>query len=182
MHFIVIFKNRDSQFFSVARERILDPNDDDATMDLFKLNFLYEEYFDSSRDDKVTAFCEGMKLEAIDPLNLSSICVATVMEVLKFGYMMIRIDSYAADVTGADWFCYHEKSPCIFPVGFCKANGIPLTQPHGYNRNNFNWNSYLAETKSTPAMDQVFHKFSTNHGFKVNIMSLFEHMRCDSNF
>lgn len=154
---------------NLARERILDPNDDDATMDLFKLNFLYEEYFDSTRDDKVTAFCEGMKLEAIDPLNLSSICVATVMEVLKFGYMMIRIDSYAPDVTGSDWFCYHEKSPCIFPVGFCKANGIQLTPPHGYTTSNFNWNTYLAETKSIPAMDQVFHRFSSNHGFKVGM-------------
>lgn len=153
----------------MARERILDPNDDDATMDLFKLNFLYEEYFDSSRDDKVTAFCEGMKLEAIDPLNLSSICVATVMEVLKFGYMMIRIDSYAPDATGSDWFCYHEKSPCIFPVGFCKANGIPLTPPNGYNRGTFSWNTYLAEKKAVPAMDQVFHRFSANHGFKVSL-------------
>lgn len=143
-------------------------------MDLFKLNFLYEEYFDSSLDDKVTAFCEGMKLEAIDPLNLSSICVATVMEVLKFGYMMIRIDSYTPDATGSDWFCYHEKSPCIFPVGFCKASGIPLTPPNGYGVNNFNWNAYLAESKSIPAMDQVFHRFSANHGFKVsqNILKL----------
>lgn len=136
-------------------------------MDLFKLNFMYEEYFDSSRDDKVTAFCEGMKLEAIDPLNLSSICVATVMEVLKFGYMMIRIDSYAPDVTGSDWFCYHEKSPCIFPVGFCKANNIPLTPPNGY-KPNFNWSTYLAEKKSIPAMDQVFHRFATNNGFRVS--------------
>lgn len=87
-------------FILVAREQILDPNEDDATMDLFKLNFLYEDYF---LDDKVTGFKEGMKLEAIDPLNLSSICVATVMEVLKFGYIMIRIDSYDPDMTGADW-------------------------------------------------------------------------------
>ena len=119
----------------------------------------------------MTAFCEVMKLEAIDPLNLSSICVATVMEVLKFGYMMIRIDSYAATTTGSDWFCYHEKSPCIFPVGFCKAHGIPLTPPHGYSTSTFNWNTYLAETKSIPAMDQVFHRFSSNHGFKVRSLS-----------
>jgi hypothetical protein len=25
------------------------------------------------------------------------------MDVLKFGYMMIRIDSYDIDATGADW-------------------------------------------------------------------------------
>lgn len=144
-------------------------------MDLFKLNFLYEEYFDSSCDDKVTAFCEGMKLEAIDPLNLSSICVATVMEVLKFGYMMIRIDSYEPDATGSDWFCYHEKSPCIFPVGFCKTNEIPLTPPNSYNRHpnrkEFNWENYLFETKSIAADDQVFHQFSTNHGFQVKIVA-----------
>lgn len=36
-----------------------------------------------------SAFAVGMKLEAIDPLNLSTICVATVMKVLKDGYLMI---------------------------------------------------------------------------------------------
>lgn len=41
-----------------------------------------------------------MKLEAIDPLNLSSICVATVMDVLNYGYIMIRIDTYDSDLTG----------------------------------------------------------------------------------
>lgn len=29
-------------------------------------------------------FTEGMKLEAIDPLNLSAICVATVMKVMIY--------------------------------------------------------------------------------------------------
>lgn len=50
-----------------------------------------------------------MKLEAIDPLNLSSICVATVMDVLNYGYIMIRIDTYESDVSGtgivpSEWF------------------------------------------------------------------------------
>lgn len=30
-----------------------------------------------------------MKLESVDPLNLASICVATIMKVLKDGYLMI---------------------------------------------------------------------------------------------
>lgn len=64
------------------------------------MNFAFEEYY---LGGKVTSFREGMKLEAIDPLNLSSICVATVMAVLKYGYMMIRIDSYDPDQSGADW-------------------------------------------------------------------------------
>lgn len=139
-------------------------------MDLFKLNFLYEDYF---LDDKVTLFHGGMKLEAIDPLNLSSICVATVMEVLKFGYIMIRIDSYDPVMSGADWFCYHEKSPCIFPVGFCKANNIPLTPPKGYNSHTFNWAYYLRNTESVAATEEVFHRFPTNHGFKVIVIREF---------
>lgn len=82
-----------------GREQALEIHEDDATMDLFKMNFTFEEYF---LDGKTSGFVTGMKLEAVDPLNLSSICVATVMEVLKFGYVMIRIDSYDPDVTGAD--------------------------------------------------------------------------------
>lgn len=73
-----------------------------------------------------------MKLEAIDPLNLSAVCAATVMQILNEGYMMIRIDCYPADASGADWFCYHQRSPCIFPVGFASANNIPLVPPQGY--------------------------------------------------
>uniref|UniRef100_A0A8C7JDC2 Mbt domain containing 1 n=1 Tax=Oncorhynchus kisutch TaxID=8019 RepID=A0A8C7JDC2_ONCKI len=73
-------------------------------------------------------FKDGMKLEAIDPLNLSAICVATVRKVLADGYLMIAIDgSEAAD--GSDWFCYHSTSPSIFPAGFCGINNIELTPP-----------------------------------------------------
>lgn len=39
-------------------------------------------------------FTVGMKLEAIDPLNLSTICVASIMKVLKDGYLMIG-ESYS---------------------------------------------------------------------------------------
>uniref|UniRef100_A0A8C6NYR2 Mbt domain containing 1 n=1 Tax=Nothobranchius furzeri TaxID=105023 RepID=A0A8C6NYR2_NOTFU len=75
-------------------------------------------------------FEDGMKLEAIDPLNLSAICVATVRKVLADGYLMIGIDgSEAAD--GSDWFCYHSTSPSIFPAGFCEINSIDLTPPRG---------------------------------------------------
>lgn len=104
-------------------------------------------------------FRDGMKLEAIDPLNLSAICVATVrkvssdqfpplsgaaeplplnsappptsgLQVLADGYLMIGIDGSEA-VDGSDWFCYHSTSPSIFPVGFCEINNIELTPPRG---------------------------------------------------
>lgn len=75
-------------------------------------------------------FQVGMKLEAIDPLQLSSICVATVRKVLKNNYLMIGIDG-SAQTDGSDWFCYHASSPCIFPSGFCKVNNLELTTPDG---------------------------------------------------
>lgn len=103
-------------------------------------------------------FKDGMKLEAIDPLNLSAICVATVrkvracqtlcacypslslsrhphsslsaVQVLADGYLMIGIDGSEA-VDGSDWFCYHGTSPSIFPAGFCEINSIELTPPRG---------------------------------------------------
>lgn len=83
-----------------VNDEIFQPQENDSTVDLFKMNFSFEDYYLGGR---VTGFVKGMKLEAIDPLNLSSICVATVMEVLNFGYMMIRIDSYDPDENGADW-------------------------------------------------------------------------------
>lgn len=126
------------------------------------MNFSFEEHY---LEERKQGFLEGMKLEAIDPLNLSSICVATVMAVLKFGYMMIRIDTYDPDVTGADWFCYHEKSPCIFPVGFCEANNIQLTPPKDYTPDTFNWNEYLRETNSPAASHNLFAREIPKHGF-----------------
>ncbi|XP_078461372.1 MBT domain-containing protein 1 isoform X1 [Lampetra planeri] len=117
---------------------------------------------------KQECFREGMKLEAIDPLNLSSICVATVRKVLGDSFLMIGIDgSEAAD--GTDWFCYHSMSPSIFPVGFCEINQIELASPRGYNRTPFNWFEYLRETSSPAAPVSLFNKEIPNHGFRVGM-------------
>ncbi|XP_015275849.1 PREDICTED: MBT domain-containing protein 1 [Gekko japonicus] len=111
-------------------------------------------------------FKEGMKLEAIDPLNLSAICVATIRKVLADGYLMIGIDgSEAAD--GSDWFCYHATSPSIFPVGFCEINMIELTPPRGYAKLPFKWFDYLREMGSVAAPVKLFNKEVPNHGFHV---------------
>lgn len=135
-------------------------DDDDATDELFT------PFQVGSLDPSTEGgFCIGMKLEAIDPLNLSSICVATVMNVLRHGYIMIRIDTYESDMTGADWFCYHVKSPCIFPVGFCEKYAIPLTPPKSYDANTFAWRTYLTETKNVAAVPDLFINYIPLHGF-----------------
>lgn len=133
--------------------RTFDP--DDATWDLFM------PVRNPPTDMK---FKVGMKLEAIDPLNLSTVCVATVTRVLRNNYLMIGIDGMMA-ANGSDWFCYHASSPCIFPVGFCELNNITLTPPRGY-RGEFKWSEYLKQTKSTAAPVGLFKKEIPDHGFK----------------
>ncbi|KAG6928084.1 L3MBTL2 polycomb repressive complex 1 subunit [Chelydra serpentina] len=113
-------------------------------------------------------FEEGMKLEAIDPLNLGNICVATVCKVLLDGYLMIGIDG-AASADGPDWFCYHASSHAIFPVNFCQKNNIDLTPPKGYDAKNFNWTSYLEKTRSKAVPVRLFNMDCPNHGFKAGM-------------
>ncbi|XP_071318568.1 lethal(3)malignant brain tumor-like protein 2 isoform X5 [Trachinotus anak] len=113
-------------------------------------------------------FEEGMKLEAIDPLNLGSICVATVHKVLLDGYLMVGIDGVESN-NGSDWFCYHAASHAILPVDFCKKNNIPLTVPQGYDSQTFTWEKYLGETKAKAAPARLFNTDYQGHGFSVNM-------------
>lgn len=163
---------------SAAHTGVIDYEEDDATVDLFKMNFSYDEYYTGkgALDAPGTVgvrrprkFREGMKLEAIDPLNPSSICVASVMSVLKFGYLMIRIDVYEPLVYGDDWFCYHESSPYIFPVGFCQQNQLELTPPKGYDSRTFVWEMYLRDTRSIAATASLFDREVPRHNFEVGM-------------
>ncbi|XP_037587925.1 lethal(3)malignant brain tumor-like protein 2 [Cebus imitator] len=113
-------------------------------------------------------FEEGMKLEAIDPLNLGNICVATVCKVLLDGYLMICVDG-GPSTDGSDWFCYHASSHAIFPANFCQKNDIELTPPKGYEAQTFHWENYLEKTKSKAAPSRLFNMDCPNHGFKVGM-------------
>uniref|UniRef100_A0A8D0AWA5 L3MBTL histone methyl-lysine binding protein 2 n=1 Tax=Sander lucioperca TaxID=283035 RepID=A0A8D0AWA5_SANLU len=111
-------------------------------------------------------FEEGMKLEAIDPLNLGSICVATIHKVLLDGYLMVGIDGTTSN-NGSDWFCYHASSHAILPVNFCKKNFIPLTVPLGKSKR-ASIPSPLQLTALTPA-DFIFLQDYPGHGFSPNM-------------
>ncbi|XP_004625810.1 lethal(3)malignant brain tumor-like protein 2 [Octodon degus] len=113
-------------------------------------------------------FEEGMKLEAIDPLNLGNICVATICKVLLDGYLMICVDG-GPSTDGSDWFCYHASSHAIFPATFCQKNDIELMPPKGYESQTFNWQTYLEKTKSKAAPARLFNMDCPNHGFKVGM-------------
>ncbi|XP_035998348.1 lethal(3)malignant brain tumor-like protein 2 isoform X1 [Fundulus heteroclitus] len=113
-------------------------------------------------------FEEGMKLEAIDPLNLGNICVATVHKVLLDGYLMVGIDGTETN-NGSDWFCYHASSHAILPINFCKRNDITLTVPQGFDPQNFTWDKYLQETKAKAAPARLFNTDNPGHGFSPNM-------------
>merc|ERR1739838_13464 len=107
----------------------------------------------------------GMKLEAIDPLKLSNICVATIAHVLDDGYVMIGIDG-TDDIENDKCFCHHRSSDSIFPAGFCKKNEIKLTLPNGYE-NGFDWDEYNAEKSAHSAPEEMFSdKVTVCHGFR----------------
>lgn len=158
-----------SKMVSLENGGKIEYDEDDATVDLFKMNFTYDEYRLEASGTRRTMFRRGMKLEAIDPLNPSSICVASVMSVLKYGYLMIRIDVYEPLVYGDDWFCYHETSPYIFPVGFCAENDLDLTPPKGYDAHSFNWDGYLNSTRSVAATPNMFKRDVPRHNFQLGM-------------
>lgn len=130
-------------------EQMIEACPDDSIIDLFRMNFTFEEYY---MEDRPKSFETGMRLEAVDPLNLSSICVATVTAVLKFGYLMVRIDSYEL----AEGFCFHERSPYIFWPGFCAEYGITVAPPIDHLSGDFIWNEYLTRTGTVPADRSLF--------------------------
>ncbi|KAH9495238.1 MBT domain-containing protein 1 [Bulinus truncatus] len=148
-----------------------------VTMQKYVPNDATPDMFPKCRDPPhCLSFQVGMKLEAIDPLNLSAICVATVMKVLRNNYLMIGIDGSMAE-NGSDWFCYHATSPCIFPVGFCEINNLELTPPRG-TKGPFKWFDYLKQTRSMAAPVKLFDKDIPKHGFrpgmKVEAVDLME--------
>ncbi|XP_064179881.1 lethal(3)malignant brain tumor-like protein 2 isoform X2 [Anguilla rostrata] len=106
----------------------------------------------------------GMKLEAIDPLNLGNICVASVRKVLLDGYLMVGIDGVEIGDC-SDWFCYHASSHAILPTGYCHKNKIPLTLPPGYDQVTFTWDKYLEETGTVAAPARLFQTDCPGHGF-----------------
>ncbi|KAK2715445.1 MBT domain-containing protein 1-like [Artemia franciscana] len=133
--------------------------EDDAPFDLFQTH-----PFHSKQD----SFKEGMKLEVIDPLNLKEICAATICQVLKDGYIVIRVDSYEDDKP-TNRFCFHITNFNLFYVGFCEENGITINPPYGYKKGNFRWTNYLKNTHSKPVTKDMIQREEHPHDFVIGM-------------
>lgn len=89
-------------------------------------------FFQSDSFPKPHEFTTGMKLEAVNPKDPSSICAATVSQVANEIFFQVEIDSMI-DCRSRDkpviWCSSNSKN--IFPVEWCKKNNIQLTPPPG---------------------------------------------------
>uniref|UniRef100_A0A674JXW3 Lethal(3)malignant brain tumor-like protein 1 n=1 Tax=Terrapene triunguis TaxID=2587831 RepID=A0A674JXW3_9SAUR len=111
-----------------------------------------------------TGFQVGTKLEAVDRMNPSLICVATVTDVVDNRFL-VHFDNW--DDT-YDYWC-DPSSPYIHPVGWCQAHGKPLTPPQDYpDPDSFNWEKYLMETGASAVPAWAF-KVRPPHSFLVNM-------------
>ncbi|XP_068120641.1 lethal(3)malignant brain tumor-like protein 1 [Hyperolius riggenbachi] len=109
-------------------------------------------------------FRVGMKLEAVDKMNPSLICVASITDVVEDRFL-VHFDNWGDTY---DYWC-DPSSPYVHPVGWCQEHGKPLTPPQDYPApDNFTWEEYLAEKRSTAVPAQAFHP-RPPHGFKENM-------------
>ncbi|XP_060749814.1 lethal(3)malignant brain tumor-like protein 1 isoform X2 [Tachysurus vachellii] len=119
---------------------------------------------DNAETAEEDGFKVGLKLEAVDRMNPSLICVATVTDIVGKRFL-VHFDNW--DDT-YDYWC-DARSPYIHPVGWCKERGLPLTPPQDYPEpGRFSWERYLDETGSTAVPAEAF-KVRPPHGFQVNM-------------
>nr|XP_033782467.1 scm-like with four MBT domains protein 1 isoform X2 [Geotrypetes seraphini]XP_033782468.1 scm-like with four MBT domains protein 1 isoform X2 [Geotrypetes seraphini]XP_033782469.1 scm-like with four MBT domains protein 1 isoform X2 [Geotrypetes seraphini]XP_033782470.1 scm-like with four MBT domains protein 1 isoform X2 [Geotrypetes seraphini] len=70
-------------------------------------------------------FKENMKLEAVNPVGLEEVCIATVTKV-KDSYVWLQLEGSTKPISEC---IVHVDSMDIFPVGWCETNGYPLRSP-----------------------------------------------------
>ncbi|XP_068453322.1 lethal(3)malignant brain tumor-like protein 1 isoform X2 [Clinocottus analis] len=120
-----------------------------------------EVFASPGRIDVKGSFEIGMKLEAVDRMNPSLICVATVTDVVDERFL-VHFDNW--DDT-YDYWC-DSSSPYIHPIGWCQERNLPLTPPQDYpDQARFSWSLYLEETGSKAVAADAF-KVRAAHSFQ----------------
>ncbi|XP_004689949.1 PREDICTED: sex comb on midleg-like protein 2 [Condylura cristata] len=99
------------------------------------------ECFRQSQIPPANDFKVGMKLEAHDPRNTTSICIATVIGTTG-ARLRLRLDG--SDNRNDFWRLV--DSPDIQPVGTCEKEGDLLQPPLGYQMNVSSWPMFLLRT------------------------------------
>lgn len=95
-------------------------------------------------------FKAGMKLEAHDPRNATSVCIATVMG-LTGVRLRLRLDG--GDNSNDFWRLIDSSD--IQPIGTCEKNGDMLQPPLGFRMNASSWPMFLLRTLNGAEMAPV---------------------------
>ncbi|XP_037678841.1 sex comb on midleg-like protein 2 isoform X2 [Choloepus didactylus] len=105
------------------------------------------ECFRQSEIPPTNDFKVGMKLEAHDPRNVTSVCIATVVGITG-ARLRLRLDG--SDNQNDFWRLV--DSPDIQPIGTCEKEGDLLQPPLGYQMNVSSWPVFLLRTLSGSEM------------------------------
>uniref|UniRef100_A0A673I1X7 Polycomb protein SCMH1-like n=1 Tax=Sinocyclocheilus rhinocerous TaxID=307959 RepID=A0A673I1X7_9TELE len=111
--------------------------------------------FRQSTTPPVNEFKAGMKLEAQDPRNTTSTCIATVVG-LTGSRLRLRLDG--SDNKNDFWRLVDSSE--IQPIGNCEKNGGMLQPPLGFRLNASSWPMFLLKTLNGAEMApaRIFHK------------------------
>lgn len=95
----------------------------------------------------------GMKLEALDPRNVTSTCIATVVGVLG-SRLRLRLDG--SDSQNDFWRLVDSNE--IHAIGHCEKNGGMLQPPLGFRMNASSWPGYLCKilNNAMVAPEEIF--------------------------
>ncbi|XP_017057417.1 polycomb protein Scm [Drosophila ficusphila] len=98
------------------------------------------ECFKQAQNPPNNDFKIGMKLEALDPRNVTSTCIATVVGVLG-SRLRLRLDG--SDSQNDFWRLVDSTE--IHAIGHCEKNGGMLQPPLGFRMNASSWPGYLCK-------------------------------------
>lgn len=104
------------------------------------------ECFMQARHPLRNDFKIGMKLEALDPRNVTSTCIATVVGVLG-SRLRLRLDG--SDSQNDFWRLVDSSE--ISEIGKCQEEGGMLQPPLGFRMNASMWPSFLTKTLNADA-------------------------------
>jgi len=108
------------------------------------------ECFKQARLPPKNDFKIGMKLEAVDPRNVNSICIATVVGVLG-SRLRLRLDG--SDNKNDFWRLVDSSE--IKVQGHCEGNGGMLQPPLGFRMNASSWPTFLSKTLHNAEMAPI---------------------------
>lgn len=100
-----------------------------------------QECFKQASTPPMNDFKVNMKLEALDPRNLTSTCIATVVGVLG-PRLRLRLDG--SDNKNDFWRLVDAGD--IHPIGHCEKNDGMLQPPLGFRMNASSWPMFLLKT------------------------------------